>query len=67
MEQLAVFKFGGTSIGTGERLVHVASVILNASKVYKPIIVVSAMSSKVKAEGTTSRFNHYLSLDYWKL
>ncbi|KAJ3364099.1 Aspartokinase, partial [Kappamyces sp. JEL0680] len=51
----AVLKFGGTSVGTGERLLHVASVVKEASKQHRPIVVVSAMSGQTKSLGTTSR------------
>jgi aspartate kinase len=50
---IIVQKFGGTSVGSGERLCHVADII-GTTRRRKPVIaVVSAMSSTVKARGTT--------------
>ncbi|KAJ3009909.1 UNVERIFIED_CONTAM: Aspartokinase [Siphonaria sp. JEL0065] len=49
-----VTKFGGTSVGSAERMLQVASIIENLSKNDKTIVVLSAMSSYIKAEGTTS-------------
>lgn len=47
-------KFGGTSLGSAERLNNVAQIIQNSLKTYRIIAVVSAMSSYNKEEGTTS-------------
>ncbi|MGK5092373.1 aspartate kinase [Deltaproteobacteria bacterium TL4] len=52
---LIVKKFGGTSLGTAERLLNVANIIQNTMKQHDVIAVVSALSSETKAEGTTSR------------
>ena len=52
---LIVKKFGGTSLGTGERLQNVARIVQSGITNHQSIIVVSAMSSYTKAEGTTSR------------
>ena len=44
---VSVLKFGGTSVGNGERIRHVATIIadtLNASEETFPVVVVSAMS-----------------------
>ncbi|KAJ3222732.1 Aspartokinase [Chytriomyces hyalinus] len=49
-----VTKFGGTSVGSAERMLQVADIIKNLSKNDRTIVVLSAMSSYVKAEGTTS-------------
>lgn len=49
-----VQKFGGTSLGTGERLKMVAAIIRNTLSDHNVIAVVSAMSPLVKKEGTTS-------------
>ncbi|KAI8846838.1 Aspartate/glutamate/uridylate kinase [Chytridium lagenaria] len=49
-----VQKFGGTSVGTAERMKNVASIVKTSLVDSKPIVVLSAMSSYVKAEGTTS-------------
>ena len=49
-----VQKFGGTSIGTGERMAHVAGIIADTLTRHQVVAVVSAMSSEIKAEGTTS-------------
>ena len=51
---LIVQKFGGTSLGTGERMRIVADVIQRTLKKKRVIAVVSAMSGTVKAEGTTN-------------
>lgn len=51
-----VQKFGGTSLGTAERMKGVAQIIVDHLKQYHRVTaVVSAMSSYNKAEGTTSR------------
>ena len=52
---LIVQKFGGTSLGTAERLQNVARIVKSSSTENDPVVVVSAMSSYTKAEGTTSR------------
>jgi len=51
---MIVQKFGGTSVGTGERMRNVAEIIQHARKEHEVIAVVSAMSSTVKSEGTTN-------------
>jgi aspartate kinase len=52
-----VHKFGGTSVGTGDRLNNVADIIASEMKTsHRPCIVSSAMSSLVKNSGTTTRF-----------
>jgi aspartate kinase len=51
---LIVQKFGGTSVGTGERMGRVADIIQRTRQARGVIAVVSAMSGTVKAEGTTS-------------
>ena len=52
---IIVQKYGGTSVGTGERMLDVASIIERTRNDSTDVIaVVSAMSGKVKAEGTTS-------------
>ena len=52
---MIVQKFGGTSIGTAERVINVAKIISETNKNNLVIAVVSAMSSYIKKEGTTSR------------
>ena len=52
---IIVKKFGGTSVGNGERLKNVASIIESTLRDYRVVVVVSAMSDTVKSEGTTSR------------
>ncbi|MBF0276498.1 MAG: aspartate kinase [SAR324 cluster bacterium] len=52
---LIVQKFGGTSLGTPERLLGVSEIIQNSAKQHSVVSVVSAMSSVKKSEGTTSR------------
>ncbi len=51
---MIVQKYGGTSLGTAERLLNVANIIKNTYQTDPVIAVVSAMSSYVKSEGTTS-------------
>ncbi|MDH4121755.1 MAG: aspartate kinase [Deltaproteobacteria bacterium] len=53
--KIIVQKFGGTSVGSGERLRNVAGIIQATLKTHPVIAVVSAMSGTVKAEGTTSQ------------
>ncbi|KAK3604216.1 hypothetical protein CHS0354_002024 [Potamilus streckersoni] len=50
-----VQKFGGTSVGTAERIEKVGQIISAWSKQYKVIVTVSAISSYTKSEGTTSK------------
>ena len=51
---IIVQKFGGTSVGSGDRLRMVADIIENSRKRSPIIAVVSAMSPTRKAEGTTN-------------
>lgn len=53
--QYVVQKFGGTSLGTAERMRSVAAIVTESLKNDRVIPVLSAMSSYVKAEGTTSK------------
>jgi aspartate kinase len=49
-KRVGVLKFGGTSVGSGERIRQVAAIVVNAQKEYRasdglfPVVVVSAMS-----------------------
>lgn len=52
--QYLVKKFGGTSLGTGDRINAVASIIKKGSEGHPIVAIVSAISPMVKAEGTTS-------------
>ncbi len=52
---MIVQKYGGTSLGTANRLINVANIIRNYNKEHSIIAVVSAISSYVKSEGTTSK------------
>ncbi len=45
---MLVMKFGGTSVGTGERILHVARIVL-AHRDQQPIVVTSAMSGVTDA------------------
>ncbi len=49
-----VQKFGGTSLGSGERLHGVADIIQRTMATHRVVAVVSAMSGSEKAGGTTS-------------
>ncbi|HLV66492.1 MAG TPA: aspartate kinase [Polyangiaceae bacterium] len=51
---MIVQKFGGTSVGNGERLKNVAAIIRRTREQHSVVAVVSAMSGTTKAEGTTS-------------
>ena len=53
-QKLVVQKYGGTSIGTGERLREVSGIIQASLKDHRVIVVVSALSNSTKTEGTTS-------------
>lgn len=44
MKQLVVMKFGGTSVGSAERIKDVAAIVHEASEKYRVAVVVSAMS-----------------------
>ena len=46
MSEIIVQKFGGTSVGSDERINAVANIIKNATKENKVIVVVSAMSGE---------------------
>lgn len=50
-----VQKYGGTSIGQADRMKSVAEIVKESLKNDRVIVALSAMSSYVKAEGTTSR------------
>jgi aspartate kinase len=50
-----VQKFGGTSLGTPDRMKGVAEIVKKSLSQDRVIVALSAMSSYVKAEGTTSR------------
>ncbi|MDT8448089.1 MAG: aspartate kinase [bacterium] len=53
---LLVQKYGGTSVGTADRLLNVAKIVAQSKEAGNRVaVVLSAMSSHVKAEGTTSR------------
>jgi aspartate kinase len=52
--KIIVQKFGGTSVGSGERLGNVADIIQQTLKTHQVVAVVSAMSHADKAKGTTS-------------
>ncbi|KAI8897945.1 Aspartate/glutamate/uridylate kinase [Globomyces pollinis-pini] len=55
LKEPVVLKFGGTSVGTAERLLQVAEIVNHVKLSQNPIIVLSAMSGTNKKEGTTSR------------
>jgi aspartate kinase len=57
MKTKAVLKFGGTSLGTGERLIQVAQIVKGVTESFLPVVVVSAMSGETKSLGTTSRYD----------
>jgi len=52
--KIIVQKFGGTSLGTGERLNGVADIVQRTLATHQVVAVVSALSSSEKARGTTS-------------
>ncbi|KAI9105425.1 Aspartate/glutamate/uridylate kinase [Phlyctochytrium arcticum] len=48
-------KYGGTSVGSAKRMLEVADIVRSSHDEARVAIVLSAMSSQVKSEGTTSR------------
>ena len=50
-----VQKFGGTSLGKADRMRGVAEIVKNSLKSVRVVLALSAMSSYVKSEGTTSK------------
>jgi aspartate kinase len=50
-----VQKFGGTSLGKADRMRGVAEIVKNSLKRDRVVLALSAMSSYVKSEGTTSK------------
>ena len=50
-----VQKFGGTSLGKADRMRSVAEIVKNTLENDRVVLALSAMSSYIKAEGTTSR------------
>ena len=55
MTAIIVQKFGGTSVGNADRLNQVAEIIASFQESHDLIVVLSAMSSYKKSQGTTSR------------
>lgn len=54
MSGIVVQKFGGTSVGSGERIKAVARIVSDTARTNPVIAVVSAISPEKKANGTTS-------------
>ncbi|KAJ3171787.1 Aspartokinase [Geranomyces variabilis] len=52
---IIVQKYGGTSVGSAERMTDVANIVRSTLSSNRVIVVLSAMSSTKKTEGTTSR------------
>ena len=50
-----VQKFGGTSLGKADRMRSVAEIVKDSIKSDRVVLALSAMSSYVKSEGTTSK------------
>ena len=46
MQQLIVQKFGGTSVGSAERIAAVAGIIKKESEINSVVVVVSAMAGE---------------------
>jgi aspartate kinase len=62
-QAISVLKFGGTSVGSGERIRHVATIIasvLKESKESFPVVIVSAMS---RVTDQLLRIAHYACAD----
>lgn len=53
--EFVIQKYGGTSVGNADRMLNVASIVKNTLETNRVAVVVSAMSSYIKAEGTTNR------------
>ncbi|KAJ3299830.1 Aspartokinase [Borealophlyctis nickersoniae] len=51
---VVVQKYGGTSVGTAARMLEVATIVKASTDGHRVIVVLSAMSSYKKSEGTTS-------------
>ena len=47
MQQVIVQKFGGTSVGSGERIAAVAEIIKKEAEINTVVVVVSAMAGAV--------------------
>lgn len=54
MKLRIVQKYGGTSIGDAQRMLGVVDIVKASLETHDVIIAISAMSSQIKAEGTTS-------------
>ncbi|RKO99431.1 hypothetical protein CXG81DRAFT_30208 [Caulochytrium protostelioides] len=52
---LYIQKYGGTSVGSPGRMGDVADIVSATHATHRVVVVLSAMSSHIKAEGTTSR------------
>ena len=57
---LLILKFGGTSVGSVERIIRVCHIIKNSMSTHRVIVVCSAISSGIKRQGTTSRYDYLL-------
>jgi aspartate kinase len=56
MKQTIIAKFGGTSIGTGERMLAVKDIVFSVSSQSRLVVVTSAMSPpSSKTSGTTAK------------
>ncbi|KAJ3017135.1 Aspartokinase [Thoreauomyces humboldtii] len=50
-----VQKYGGTSVGSAPRMLEVSDIVRSSISANRVVVVLSAMSSQKKSEGTTSR------------
>eukprot|EP01134_Creolimax_fragrantissima_P003833 CFRG3833T1 len=55
VKPIVVQKFGGTSVGTGKKMLQIVEIVRSFTESYAPVVVVSALSAQVKTEGTTTR------------
>ena len=65
--KIVVLKFGGTSVGTVERIKKVANIIINyVKKKYKVIVVSSAMSGATNdlAKKSKKISNNFIASEY---
>jgi aspartate kinase len=53
--EFVIQKYGGTSVGKADRMLNVAGIVKKTLETNRVAVVVSAMSSYIKAEGTTNR------------
>jgi aspartokinase len=61
MKNIKIMKFGGSSLGNGGRILHVANIVKSMSRNRRIVVIVSAMSKIT--DSLISIFNKYKSGD----